>query len=156
MTATAGTSTTEPQPDGARAGAQPAPDSRNGSLPGSLTPAPSAARDGVTAQDGGESPTDEPSSPASADELIASLTESLALAQRQRDEARAALVEVTAERDAATADASSLREKLTALRAEFDRDGHVFAIDFKTDGAMYARETIHQRAQGALSRVLAQ
>jgi hypothetical protein len=58
------------------------------------------------------------------------------------------------ERDAAIAEADAMREKVSALKADLSRDGAVFGRDFhfKTEGAMYALETIEQRVRGAIER----
>jgi polyhydroxyalkanoate synthesis regulator phasin len=58
------------------------------------------------------------------------------------------------ERDASNAELASLREKVSALKADLSRDGSVFGLDFhfKTEGALYARETIEQRVRLAIER----
>lgn len=98
--------------------------------------------------------------PSNEERLIAESTAFMREATEQRVraiDAESRLLIEAARGDVAEARAAAAEAKLAALLVELSREdkGSVFAIDFKTDGAMYARETIHQRVNAAIQRARA-
>ena len=87
-------------------------------------------------------------------EEVASLLDRVADLSADVERFAAEVVVREQERDAAIAESVALLAKVEALKADLSRDGAVFGLDFhfKTEGAMYARETIEQRVRAAVQR----
>lgn len=121
-----------------------------------------ALREHYTAQFADETPTvDDNGEPVQTEDDLA--LEAMDALARELDLARSEIADLRLENENANKELAEAvqiierqRDQITALRNAFERNGPVFlkAEKFKTDGALYARETIEQRARQVITEIL--